>query len=105
MTYKIKGFINTIDSEGNVTFCGAEGFCLEKEGEIYNVFWKEDCDAENLGFQIVAFEQKKQKLYINLANQQMIFQMLVAAQVKHQKVLMNVDFENALNPITNITLL
>lgn len=105
MTFKIKGFINTIDLKGCITICGTEGYSLEKEGEIYNVFWKEDCDAENLGFQIVAFEQKKQKLYLNLANQQMIFQMLVAAQVMHQKVLMNVDFENALNPITNITLL
>lgn len=97
MTYEMECYIETIDSEGNFTVHGTEGFCLEKEDKIYNVLW-----SENNANALVVFVQNEPKLRVDLSKQQRMFQLLLNAKVTHQKIMMKVDCESS-GKITSIT--
>ena len=102
MTYKIECYIETINSEGCFTFHGSEGYCLEKEGKIYNIFWKDIDSSTDTEIQLIAYAQDELKLK---AEKQKIFQLFVAAQANHKKILIKMNFENKKNPITKVILL
>ena len=102
MTCKIIGYIETMDSEGLFTFRGSEGYCLEKEVKIYNVFWEDGDSSVDAKIQLVAYAQDELKLK---AEKQKVFQLLVTAQANHKKVLIKMDFENKKDSITKVTLL
>ena len=104
MTCKIIGYINTIDSEGRFTFRGAEGYCLEKEGILYDVFWKVDGNITDTAFQLIACVQDALMMK---AEKRKMSRLLKTAQVSHQKVLMEmkIDFENKMVALINVTLL
>lgn len=85
--YKIEGYIETISSDGNFTIQGADGYCIEKDGIKYNVFWNENSQIE----------LKNEHLDLKVPNdwRQWEYQMLVAAKVNHQKVEVEYDFNNS----------
>lgn len=93
MTYEIECYIETIDSEGNFTFHGAEGYCLEKGDKTYNILWPDDNLKDDKSKILVVFEQNELNLKVNLSKQQRMFQLLLNAKVNRQKVIMTVDYE------------
>ena len=97
MIYEIECFIETIDSEGNFTIRGSEGFSLEKEDKTYNILWSRDKSNE-----LVAFIQNELNLKLNLSKQQRMFQLLLNAKVNHQEIMMKVDCEKKSKKITSI---
>lgn len=101
MKYEIECYIDSIDSDGNFTFRGSEGHCIEKEGKIYNVFWKEDGGSVGAEIQLVAYAQNELKLN---AKEQKKFQLLATALASSRKVLFEIDFEHK-KKVTKVTLL
>ncbi len=101
MKYEIECYIETIDSDGNFTFRGSEGHCIEKEGKIYNIFWKDDGGSVGSEFQLVAYAQNELKLN---AKEQKKFQLLATARASSRKVLIEIDFDQKKN-VTKVTLL
>ena len=96
MTYKIECYIETIDSDGNFTFLGSEGYCLEKGDKTYNVLWpnnkpkknkskdeKQADDELNSFAECFLFEQK---ISLCKENSQKKILLLVSAKTSRSKV-------------------
>ena len=95
MTYEIECYIETIDSEGNFTFHGSEGYCLEKGNKTYNVLWpnnklkkNKSKDEERAGDELNSFAEcflLEQKISLcKEASQQRIL-LLASAKASHSK--------------------
>lgn len=81
MTYTIECYIETIDSDGKFTFCGAEGYCLEKGKNTYNIIWPED-KSDILVVRIPV----KQKFSIRKKSPQKDLSLLTSAKANHSKI-------------------
>lgn len=81
MIYEMEGYIETIDSNGKFTFCGAEGYCLEKEKNTYNILWpKEKSDI------LVVRIPVKQKFSIRKKSPQKDLSLLISAKANYMKI-------------------
>lgn len=116
MAYIIEGFVENLSSDGAFFIKGTEGYCLEKEDNAYNVFWKNpendsgksgdaESDAENAG----VIPQKDFWLKIIPDGRQWEFQLLASAKANHQKVRVEVNADSIHNlksaTVTKVTLL
>lgn len=92
--YKIEGFVETISSDGSFTIRGGDGYCLEKDGKKYNVFWKVDSANGDKPCEPVA---ESEGLKVPNDWRQWEYQMLVTAKVNHQKVIVELkdDFDKS----------
>lgn len=93
MTYEIECYIEAIDSEGNFTFHGSEGYCLEKGDKTYNILWPEDKskdkkqpDDELNSFVECLWVERKFSLCKENGLQKNFLLLLVSAKTNHSKV-------------------
>lgn len=98
--YKIEGFVETISSDGSFTIRGEDGYCLEKDGKKYNVFWKDasvdDNKSKDGHKHIEVFVCNPSSLLKTpIDGRQWEYQTLVTAKVNHQKVIVELkdDFD------------
>lgn len=87
--FKIEGYVETISSDGCFTIRGGDGYSLEKDEKKYNVFWNGDKPCEPIA--------ESEGLKVPNDWRQWEYQMLVAAKVNHQKVIVELkdDFDRS----------
>ena len=95
MTYEIECYIETIDSEGGFTIQGTEGYCLEKDGETYNILWLEGKSSMS-----VACLLSEKKFSLPQDKSQKKFLLLVSARTSHSKVKLIFDKASDNNEFT-----
>ena len=95
MKYEIECYIETINSDGNFSIYGAEGFCLEKGGKTYNILWPEDSSNASVVSLLSdkIFSQPKD----NVQNE---FLLLISAKTNHSKVKLVFDKPSEQDPLT-----
>lgn len=86
MTYEIECYVETIDSEGNFSFHGAEGYCLEKDGKTYNVLWPNGDQTNDKSKSTIECLWVEQKFNMRKGNSQREFLLLISAKTNHSKV-------------------
>lgn len=98
--FKIEGYVETVSSDGYFTIRGGDGYSLEKDGKKYNVFWNDESKDDKANVDVFICESSG---LLKMPNDwhQWEYQMLVAAKVNHQKVIVELkdDFDkNKYNP-------
>lgn len=94
--FKIEGYVETISSDGYFTIRGGDGFSLEKDEKKYNVFWKEESKGDKTNIDVFVCDFSG-LLKTPSDRHQWEYQMLVAAKVNHQKVIVELkdDFDRS----------
>lgn len=105
--YTIQCYIETLSSDNKVTLRGCDGFRLLKEEKKYLVFFPDSSDVINCTLISESDEFTIRETSSRTQNKPLAVQMLLAAQVNHKKVELEVNFSDDYNTkeITKVKLL
>lgn len=89
MQYKIECYVETVSSDGCVTVRGVDGYRLEKDGKMYNVFVEVSNDAKEDVFEgKIVLSKKELSFVVNSP----ISQWLKEVKVNSSKIMLEVKF-------------
>lgn len=89
MQYKIECYVETVSSDGNVTVRGVDGYRLEKDGKMYNVFVEVSKDTKKEIFKGKIVASKKE---LNFIVNSPISQWLKEVKMNGSKTVLDVKF-------------